>query len=109
MCTTDEINAIGHGGHDGIEALGDGGRFAGEVDDESRAADPGGLSRQDGGRDFLERDLPHQFTESRHHAVAYCFGGFGCDIARGRTGSTGRHDEAAVVLIDQFAQGRRDD
>ena len=88
----DQIDAVGDSGHHGVQAVSDGSWLTGQIDNERFAADSGDLSAEDGRWNFFEGDFSHEFTEAGENFVAHIERGFGSDIARGWTGSSGCDD-----------------
>ena len=75
--SAEEVDAVGDGGEDGVQAFADSPRLTGQVDDERLPADSRRLPREDGGGHFFERDFTHQLAEAGHHLLADGVGGFG--------------------------------
>lgn len=101
----DQVDAIRDRGEDTIEAFADSAGLTREIDDKASASDARRLPREDSGRDFLERDLPHAFPEPGHHLPANGLGRLGCDVAWSGSRSAGRDDQAAGRPIAQRPEG----
>src|ERR1700722_3431730 len=65
-----EVDAIGHGGKNRVEAGADRRRLAWQIDDEARAARARDLARQNRRWDLGEALEPHEFAEAGQHSVA---------------------------------------
>ncbi len=102
---TDVLQAVWDRGKDRVEALGNGLRGSGQVQNKCLFANTGDLSRQNGRWDFLHTYSPHLFAESRQQTTTDLRGRFRCDVARGRPGSARRHDKVATHSIDKLTQG----
>ena len=94
--------AFEDGGDEHGEALADGARVAGEVDDEAFAADAGGGSGEDGGGDFFETPQAHGFAEAGEFFFNDGAGGFGGVVACGGSGAAGGDDERAILAVAKF-------
>src|SRR5690606_18178580 len=92
----DQGAAVGTGREYRFEVLADRLGPARKIHDQRAAADAGGLSRQDGGGDILQRRGAHQLAEAGHLALDHLQRGLGCHVARCGTGAAGGHDQAAA-------------
>lgn len=93
-----------NGGDEHGEALGDGFRIAGEVEDEGLAAGACGGAGQNGGGDFFKTPHAHGLAEAGEFAVEDGAGGFGGVVAGGGAGAAGGEDELALFLIAEGAE-----
>ena len=104
----DQVEAIGDGGEDGLQAIVDRRRFARQVENQCLAAHTRRLARKNRCRHKLQRGGAHQLAETRQHLVADGFGRFRRHVAQRRAGTAGRNDQAAAFLIGQLDQRRLD-
>lgn len=98
---SDQVNAIRHGGKDRVEALPDRRRFSRKIDDQAGAANAGRLPGENSCRHILQADLPHEFSETRHHFLTDRLRCFRRHVPGSRTGTAGGDDKAAAFFIGQ--------
>src|SRR5690606_36877860 len=100
----DEIEAVRHGGEYSVQTLGDGRRFARQVDDERTAPNAGDLPGQDGRGHVLQRYRPHLLPEPVQDLVAYSLGRLRRDIPQGRPRASRGDHQTTPFLIAQLPE-----
>eukprot|EP00212_Chloropicon_laureae_P007200 CAMPEP_0197491768 /NCGR_PEP_ID=MMETSP1311-20131121/5930_1 /TAXON_ID=464262 /ORGANISM="Genus nov. species nov., Strain RCC856" /LENGTH=275 /DNA_ID=CAMNT_0043036473 /DNA_START=184 /DNA_END=1009 /DNA_ORIENTATION=- len=95
----DEVDAVGDGGKDGVEAGSDGGGLARERDHEGLVAHAGGLAREDGRRHALgQRRRAHRLPEPGQELAADALDRLRRHVARRRARpARGNHQGAALL------------
>ena len=98
---TDQIQTVGHGGKDRVQAFADAFGLAWQVDDQAPTADAGGLAGEDGRWYEFEGRRSHLLAETGEQLVAGGGSGLWGDISRGRAGAAGGHDQVARFGVGQ--------
>src|SRR5512136_1539738 len=94
----EDVQAVGQGGEDRLEALAGPAFAAGQIDDERRAPEAGGGPAEDGRRGLFGPGPAHGLGEAGGLPVDHGLGRFRGPVARAEPRPAGRQDEVEALV-----------
>ena len=91
-----------------FEAIGDAAGAAGKIDDQCLAPNARDSARKRGSRKIGEHGDTQRLADARRFAFQHGPGGFGSDVADGKTGAAGGEDQVHFAAVGPGGE-RRDD